>query len=187
MRTPRRQKSAPINYCRSDSTGLPVTVPATVVRARRQFLRASILVATHAETVECLLSERHLWFRIFPSCRLRPGFRDPGNAVIPGLVAAVTASNRLTIRFECMVAGNAVHCFELTVTLVAEGYRTKLGRQRDHRLVGWGRVRRGCERRRKRQQKERDPVQPNPHNPGARNSNEHAIPPCSCWAFRPTR
>ena len=121
--------------------GLFVAVPATVVRACGPLLVASISVATDAKSMKGLLGVGGLWFGFVHTRLLGAGLCDPGNAVIPGLVAAVATANRLTVGVHRVVTGDATHRFELAVTLVTESYWTKLGRQRDHSHIGWNRLR----------------------------------------------
>ena len=106
-----------------------------------------MFMAAGAKTMECLLHVANRWFSVV--YRIGPGLPDIVDTEIPGLVAGVTAANRLTLSAQRVVAGDATHTFEVAVTLVSEGYRTELGGQGDHGLFGRDYVSRGHKCRRK--------------------------------------
>ena len=117
------------------------------MRARGEALLMPMFMAAGAKAMECLLRVAHRWFSVVH--RIGFGFPDIGDAEIPGLVAGITAANRLVLSAQRMVAGDAAYTFEVTVALVGEGYRTDLGRQGDLGLFGRDGVSRGHQRRRK--------------------------------------
>jgi hypothetical protein len=116
------------------AAGLPVAVPAAVMRARGEVLVMPMFMAAGAKAMECLLHVANRWFSVV--YRIGPGLPDIVDTEIPGLVAGVTAANRLTLSAQRVVAGDATHTFEVAVTLVSEGYRTELGGQGDLGLFG---------------------------------------------------
>ena len=143
--TAKRESSARIPFL--FAAGLPVTVPAAVMRARREVLLMPMFMAAGAKVMECLLRVAHRWFSV--AHRIGLGFPDIGDAEIPGLVTGVTATNLLALSAQRVVAGDAAHTFQIAMTLVGEGYRTELGRQGDLGLFGRDGVSRGHQRRRK--------------------------------------
>jgi len=131
------------------AAGLPVAVPAAVMRARGEVLLMPMFMAAGAKAMECLLRVTNRWFSVVH--RIGLGFPDIGDAEIPGLVAGITAANRLALSAQRVVAGDAAYTFEVTVSLVGEGYRTELGGQGDLGLFGRDGVSRGHQRRHKHQ------------------------------------
>lgn len=115
------------------------------MRARGEVLLMPMFMAAGAKAMECLLRVTNRWFSVFH--RIGVSLPDIGDTVIPGLVAGITAANRLALSAHRVVAGDAAYIFEVTVALVGEGYRTELGRQGDLGLFGRDGVSRGHQRR----------------------------------------
>jgi len=143
--TRKRESSANIPFL--FAAGLPVAVPAAVMRARGEALVMPMFMAAGAKAMECFLRVANRWSSVIH--RIGLGFPVLGDAEIPGLVAGITATKSIAYKTHRVVAGDAAYTFEVAVTLVGEGYRTELGSQGDLGLFGRDCVSRGHKRRRK--------------------------------------
>ena len=131
-----------------------MAVPAAVMRARGEVLLMPMFMAAGAKAMECFLRVANRWSSVVH--RIGLGFPVLGDAEIPGLVAGVTAANRLTLSAQRVVTGDATYTFEVAVTLVGEGYRTELGSQGDLGLFGRDCISRSHERRCEPKEEEND-------------------------------
>ena len=86
-----------------------MAVSAAVVRAGWKLLLMSLLMAAGAKAMKCLLRVSHLGSGVFRWFAL--GLSDGCNAEIFGLMAVVTALNRLISVFAGVVAGDTVDTF----------------------------------------------------------------------------